>query len=71
MTEEAVERLREHIKAQAADEFGVKWLHVYVAVNGEGYCISQAPNAEAVVKSHELMGYLIDTTDVIEVANLV
>jgi hypothetical protein len=71
MTEESVQQLRNHIAAQTPDEFGVKWLHVYVAVNGEGYCISEAPNADAVVKSHESMGYLIDTMDVIEVANLV
>jgi Protein of unknown function (DUF4242) len=71
LTEEAVEELRKHIRAETPDDFGVKWLSIYVAVNGEGYCLSEAPNAEAVVKSHELMGYLIETTDVIEVASLI
>jgi hypothetical protein len=61
LTEEAVEQLRNHIRDETPDDFGV---------NGQGYCISEAPNAEAVVKSHELMGYLIETTDVMEVANL-
>lgn len=70
LTEEAVEQLRNHIRADTPDDFGVKWLSVYVAVNGEGYCISEAPNAQAVVRSHELMGYLIDTIDVIEVTSL-
>ena len=70
LTEEAVEQLRNHIRAETPDDFGVKWLSVYVTANGQGYCISEAPNAEAVVKSHELMGYLIETTDVMEVANL-
>ncbi|MDQ4102938.1 MAG: hypothetical protein M3186_04240 [Actinomycetota bacterium] len=70
LTEESVEQLRNHIRAETPDDFGVKLLSVYVAVNGEGYCVSEAPNAEAVVKSHELMGYLIETTDVIEVASL-
>jgi hypothetical protein len=70
LTEESVEQLRNHIRAETPDDFGVKLLSVYVAMNGEGYCVSEAPNAEAVVKSHELMGYLIETTDVIEVASL-
>jgi hypothetical protein len=70
LTEEAVEQLRNHIRAETPDDFGVNWLSVHVATNGEGYCISEAPNAEAVVKSHELMGYLIETIDVIEVASL-
>jgi hypothetical protein len=36
----------------------------------EGEPGATVPNAEAVVKSHELMGYLIEATDVIEVASL-
>jgi translation elongation factor EF-1beta len=68
---DVVEELRRHIRAKTPDGFGVKWLNIYVAVNGEGYCLSGAPNTEAVAKSHELMGYLIETTDVIEVASLV
>jgi len=39
LTEEAVEKLRKHIRAETPDDFGVKWLSVYVAVNGEGYCL--------------------------------
>jgi hypothetical protein len=38
-----------------------------VAVNGEGYCLSESPNADAVVKSHGTLGYTIDIADVIEV----
>ncbi len=70
VTEEAVERIRTQIRAETPDDFGVKWLGAFVAVNGEGYCLSEASNAEAVVKSHEVFGYLIETTDVIEVTSL-
>jgi hypothetical protein len=41
-----------------------------MAVNGQGYCISEAPDAEAVVKSHEAKGYLIDAMDVVQVTSL-
>jgi hypothetical protein len=70
MTEEAVERIRTQIRAETPDDFGVKWLGAFVAVNGEGYCFSEAPNVEAVVNSHERFGYLIEATDVIEVTSL-
>lgn len=70
LTEEAVEAIRTQIRAETPDDFGVKWLRAFGAANGEGYCLSEAPNAEAVVKSHEALGYLIETTDVIEVTSL-
>jgi hypothetical protein len=71
LTEEAVERVKAQILAEAPDDFGVKWLSAFVAINGDGYCLSEAPNAEAVVKTHEEKGYLIEETDVIEVTSLV
>jgi hypothetical protein len=46
-------------------------LSVFVAVNGQGYCLSEAPDVEAVVKSHEAKGYLIDPMDVVQVASLI
>ena len=41
-----------------------------MAANRKGHCLSGASNGETVVKSRELMGYLIETADVIEVASL-
>ncbi len=63
----ALQALETQIRAAEPDEFGVKYLNAYVAVNGEGYCVSEGPDAEAVVKSHGTLGYTIDITDVIEV----
>jgi hypothetical protein len=65
-----VEGLRKRIRAETPDDFGVQWLSVYATVNGEGFFFSEAPSVEAVVKSPEIMGYLIEATDVIEVAGL-
>jgi hypothetical protein len=59
LTEEAVEQVRTHIVAGTPDEFGVKWFSAFVVTNGEGYFLTEAPHAEAVVKSHEVMGYLL------------
>jgi hypothetical protein len=41
-------------------------MNVYVA-DGEAYCLSDAPSAEAVVKAHEAAGVPIRREDVIEV----
>ena len=66
-TEVALQALQAQIRAGKADDSGVKYLNAYVAVNGEGYCLSESPNADAVVKSHGTLGYTIDIADVIEV----
>lgn len=71
LTEEAVEAMRAQMKAEAPDDFGVRLLSVFVAINGQGYCLSEAPDVEAVVKSHEAKGYLIDAMDVVEGASLI
>jgi hypothetical protein len=70
LTEEAVEAMRTQMKAEAPDDFGVRLLSAFMAVNGQGYCISEAPDPEAVVKSHEAKGYLIDAMDVVQVTSL-
>jgi hypothetical protein len=69
-TDVALEALQNQIRAGQADDFGVKYLDAYVAVNGEGYCLSESPDADAVVKSHGMLGYTIDSADVIEVVSL-
>jgi hypothetical protein len=66
-TDVALQALQDQIRAGKIDEFGVRYLNAYVAVNGEGYCLSESPDADAVVKSHGMLGYTIDIMDVIEV----
>jgi hypothetical protein len=41
LTEEAVERVKAQILAEAPDDFGVKWLGAFAAINGDGYCLSR------------------------------
>ncbi len=59
------------IKAGKADEFGVKGLNVFIGKDGQGWCLSEGPNADAVVKSHKALGFPLDRTDVTEVSSLV
>lgn len=64
---EAAEGIAENIRAGETDEFGVKGLNVYLGKTGEAFCVSEAPNAEAVLKAHEAAGFPISRTDVVEV----
>jgi hypothetical protein len=64
---EAAEGNAEKIRAGETDEFGVKGLNVYIGKTGEACCVSEAPNAEAVMKAHEAAGFPISRTDVVEV----
>ncbi|MDA1097117.1 MAG: hypothetical protein O3B84_07675 [Chloroflexi bacterium] len=43
------------IKAGKADPFGVKPLNT-IQGSGESWCLTEAPNADAVIKSHGAMG---------------
>ncbi len=63
----ALDALQAQIRSDREDDYGVKYLNAYVAVNGEGYCISTGPDPGAVVNSHSALGYTIDVVDVIEV----
>ena len=48
---EAKEGIADQIKAGTADQFGVRGLNVFLTGSGEAYCLSEAPDADAVVKS--------------------
>ena len=52
--------------AGQADEFGAKALNVYWS-DSETFCLSDAPNAEAVHKAHEAIGVTLGGGDVQQV----
>ena len=70
MTPEMREAMAERIRGGQPDENGARALNVYVA-DGEAYCLSDAPNAEAVLKAHEAAGIAIRREDVVEVTPIV
>ena len=61
----------ERIKAGEADENGVKGLNVFLGKDGTAFCLSEAPDAEAVVKAHQAYGFSLDSADVVEVQSVV
>jgi hypothetical protein len=66
MSPEMKEGMAERIRGGQADENGARALNVYMA-DGEAYCLSDAPNAEAVIKAHEAAGVAVRREDVLEV----
>ena len=64
------EGMASRLRAGAADEHGVRGLNVYLA-DGEAYCLTEAPDAETVVRSHEAMGFPIRREDVVEVSPVI
>jgi hypothetical protein len=61
----------ERIKAGEADENGVKGLNVFIGKDGTAFCLSEAPDAESVVKAHEAYGFALSSSDVVEVQSVV
>jgi hypothetical protein len=66
LSPEMKEAMAGRIRGGEADENGARALNVYVA-DGEAYCLSDAPSAEAVVKAHEAAGVPLRREDVVEV----
>ena len=68
---EMAEGIAERIKAGQPDEHGVKGLNVFLGKDGTAYCLSEAPDADAVVRAHEGVGFPLDRSDVVEVESVV
>jgi hypothetical protein len=68
---EAAQAMAARLKAGQADQFGVKGLNVFIGIGGQGYCLTEAPSAEAVVKSHEALGFPMSQSNVVEVVSMV
>ena len=67
---EAVEMMKQHIESGEANEFGAKPVNIYIGTEGQGWCISEAPNAQAVAKSHEAQGIPLSVDEIIEVTSV-
>jgi Nickel responsive protein SCO4226-like len=63
--------IAERIKAGDPDEHGVKGLNVFIGKDGTAFCLSEAPDADAVIKAHESYGFSLDRSDVVEVESVV
>ena len=66
MPPEAIAGIRDNIKKGKPDQFGVTGLNVYMA-QGEAWCLTESPSADAVVQSHKGMGIGIEAGNVTQV----
>ena len=71
VTPEAAQEMASRIRAGKPDEHGVTGLNVFMCANGKGYCLSEAPDADAVVKAHKALGFPLTREDVVEVQTVV
>lgn len=67
---EAAKAMAARVKAGKRDEHGVRALNVFIG-KGEGWCLTEAQDAAAVVKSHKANGFPLERADVHEVSSLV
>jgi hypothetical protein len=63
--------IAERIRAGEADEHGVKGLNVFLGKDGTAFCLSEAPNAEAVKNAHQAFGFDLSEPDIVEVESVV
>ena len=63
--------IAERIKAGQADEHGGRGLNVFIGKDGTAFCLSEAPDADAVIRAHESFGFSLDRKDVVEVESVV
>jgi len=67
----ALEKMQADVRARRADENGVIPLNVFMGTTGETWCLTEAPNADAVIRGHRAMGVELAAKDVVEVNSLV
>ena len=59
------------MEAGAVNEFGSKGLNLFMGTDGSVTCLSEAPDAEAVLKSHQALGIPQTLEGIKEVTSLV
>ncbi len=65
-----LEQMKSDIKARKADQFNVTPVNVFMGANGESWCLTDAPNADAVIKAHAAKGSKLSLSDIVEVTSL-
>lgn len=66
---QVMQAVKAEIQAGQPDKFGVKGLNVFIAKD-RMYCVTDAPSADAIHKSHEAKGIRLGPADVTEIVPL-
>jgi hypothetical protein len=64
---EEIEMLKALVRERRVDAFGTRILQGYFTENGGGHCVCEAPDADAVIKSHEALGLPLKMGEIEEV----
>ncbi|MBI4321811.1 MAG: DUF4242 domain-containing protein [Chloroflexi bacterium] len=67
---ELMQQMKAMAEAGQSDPNGVTPLNVFAGADGTAFCYSEAPNAEAVIKSHAMVGVALDRSQITEVSSL-
>ena len=62
-----LDQMREDIRAKTKDKFGVTPINVYTGINGDSWCLNEAPTADAIIKSHEARGVKLTIKDITQI----
>ena len=57
---EAMEAMKAKVRSGQTDAYGAKAINGFFTADGAGYCITEAPNADAVCKSHVAVGIPVE-----------
>jgi hypothetical protein len=66
---EMIAFIRQRLQSGEPDEFGERGINVFVGPT-RTFCYTEAPNADAVVKSHEALGIKLQLHDIEEIQPL-
>ncbi|MBM3932701.1 MAG: hypothetical protein FJ319_00060 [SAR202 cluster bacterium] len=70
MPAELAGQIKSNLQAGKKDQFGVKPINVLMG-EGEGWCLTDAPNAQAVIDSHGAMGIKVAKAEVKQITPVV
>ncbi len=70
LSQDMVGAVRQKVESGDVDQFGAKALNVLWS-DSETFCLSEAPNAEAVHKAHEAIGINLAGGDIRQVSTIV
>jgi hypothetical protein len=71
LTPEMEQVFAERLRSGRTDENGVKGINLFLTKDGGAFCLLEAPDAEAVVRTHADGGTKIHEGDVVEVRALI
>jgi len=71
LTPEMEQAFAERLRSGQTDENGVKGINMFLTKDGGAYCLLEAPDQDAIVRTHANGGTEIQRGDVVEVRALV